>query len=46
MPVSNSGLSKAQALFGGNYAKLREVKQKYDPEMIFSRWFAIPPATA
>ncbi|KAG8954895.1 hypothetical protein FRC04_010379 [Tulasnella sp. 424] len=31
-------------LFGPNYARLQEVKRKYDPDMVFNRWFAIRPA--
>ncbi|KAG8894996.1 hypothetical protein FRC00_008165, partial [Tulasnella sp. 408] len=34
----------ARKLFGSNYARLQQVKQKYDPEMVFDRWFAIRPA--
>lgn len=34
----------AKKLFGPNYTRLQEVKRKYDPDMIFDRWFAIRPA--
>ncbi|KIO33767.1 hypothetical protein M407DRAFT_17377 [Tulasnella calospora MUT 4182] len=33
----------ARKLFGPNYARLQEVKRKYDPEIVFDRWFAIRP---
>ena len=35
---------KAQALFGTNYPRLQQLKKKYDPEMLFSKWFVIQPA--
>ncbi|KAG9041018.1 hypothetical protein FS837_012815 [Tulasnella sp. UAMH 9824] len=34
----------ARKIFGPNYSRLQEVKRKYDPEMVFDRWFAIRPA--
>ncbi|KAG8978686.1 hypothetical protein FRC05_009958 [Tulasnella sp. 425] len=34
----------ARKLFGPNYARLQEVKRKYDPDVVFDRWFAIRPA--
>jgi len=33
-----------ETLFGNNYSKLQEIKKKYDPDNIFSKWFAITPA--
>ncbi|KAG8915214.1 hypothetical protein FRC01_003745 [Tulasnella sp. 417] len=33
----------ARKLFGPNYPRLQEVKKKYDPEMVFDRWFNIRP---
>jgi hypothetical protein len=36
--------NKAQAIFAENYPKLQILKKKYDPENIFSKWFAITPA--
>ncbi|KAA1469078.1 FAD-binding domain-containing protein [Dentipellis sp. KUC8613] len=38
--------SKSEALFGGNLQRLAELKRKYDPEMVFSKWFTISPAVA
>lgn len=35
---------KAQALFGTNYPRLQELKKKYDPELLFAKWFVIQPA--
>lgn len=40
----SSGTEKARDMFGENWGKLRELKRKYDPEYIFSRWYPIPPA--
>jgi hypothetical protein len=34
----------AKDLFGENYPKLQQIKKKYDPEVIFNKWFAITPA--
>jgi FAD/FMN-containing dehydrogenase len=35
---------KASEAFGENYERLREIKKKWDPEMRFNKWLAIPPA--
>ncbi|KAI0370173.1 FAD-binding domain-containing protein [Pilatotrama ljubarskyi] len=35
---------KAKLLFGSNYPKLQQVKRKYDPEVVFKKWFPIVPA--
>lgn len=35
----------ARKVFGSNYPRLQEIKKKYDPKMVFNRWFAIQPAT-
>ncbi|KAI0316002.1 hypothetical protein OF83DRAFT_1173277 [Amylostereum chailletii] len=34
---------KTKALFGDHHAKLRTLKQKYDPDIVFNKWFAIKP---
>ncbi|KAG8950786.1 hypothetical protein FRC00_007558 [Tulasnella sp. 408] len=34
----------ARKLFGANYARLQEVKKKYDPDVVFDRWFTVRPA--
>ncbi|TGO63687.1 hypothetical protein BCON_0011g00270 [Botryotinia convoluta] len=39
-----SGTERTQDMFGQNYARLREIKRKYDPEFIFNKWYPIPPA--
>ena len=36
--------NKAKALFGANYERLQELKQRYDPENVFNKWFAITPS--
>jgi hypothetical protein len=33
-----------RALFGDHYPRLRELKKRFDPELVFSRWNAIAPA--
>lgn len=40
-PVSD----KAPVLFGANYPRLQSLKKQYDPEMLFSKWFPIRPAS-
>ncbi|KAI0063172.1 FAD-binding domain-containing protein [Artomyces pyxidatus] len=36
---------QTEVLFGSGHARLREIKKKYDPDMVFAKWFAIRPAT-
>ena len=45
VPVSKdvAPTSRAEALFGENYPRLQKIKNKYDPEGIFSRWYGIKP---
>ncbi|KDQ19114.1 hypothetical protein BOTBODRAFT_127006 [Botryobasidium botryosum FD-172 SS1] len=38
------GGDRTRAMFGSNYDKLRIIKKKYDPEMVFHKWFPITPA--
>ncbi|THV05381.1 FAD-binding domain-containing protein [Dendrothele bispora CBS 962.96] len=35
---------KAQLVFGQNYPRLQQIKKKYDPTLIFCKWFPIKPA--
>jgi len=47
MDVSDSDKSPpllSSTVFGDNYLKLQEIKKKYDPNNMFSKWFAITPA--
>ena len=37
--------SNVEENFGSNYKRLQEVKRKYDPELVFNKWFAITPAS-
>ena len=36
--------AKARAAFGEAYPKLQQIKKKYDPELVFNRWYPIIPA--
>ncbi|TDL18745.1 FAD-binding domain-containing protein [Rickenella mellea] len=35
---------KTKRLFGANLPRLQEIKAKYDPDMVFHKWFPIQPA--
>ncbi|TDL29770.1 FAD-binding domain-containing protein [Rickenella mellea] len=37
-------LDRKLRVFGNNYPRLQQIKKKYDPEMLFRRWWAITPA--
>jgi hypothetical protein len=39
-PLKNN----AEVLFGDNYPRLQEIKKRYDPDNVFSKWFSIAPA--
>jgi FAD/FMN-containing dehydrogenase len=36
--------SATKAQFGDNYERLQMLKQKFDPELIFNKWYPIVPA--
>lgn len=38
------GIDKSHKFFGEHYPKLQAIKKKYDPDMIFNKWFVITPA--
>ena len=37
-------VSRTEKLYGDHYPKLQAIKKKYDPEMVFHKWFTITPA--
>lgn len=37
---------KSLALFGEHYPRLREIKRKWDPELVWNKWYVVLPATA
>ena len=47
MPESDvvTGGDKVKKLFGSNYPRLQTIKAKYDPNLVFNKWFPITPAT-
>ncbi|KAI0751466.1 FAD-binding domain-containing protein [Daedaleopsis nitida] len=36
--------AKADVNFGVNYKRLQEIKKKYDPELVFNKWFVVQPS--
>lgn len=42
--VQNETDDYARRAFGPNYPRLQEVKRKYDPDVVFNKWFCIRPA--
>ncbi|KAG8948845.1 hypothetical protein FRC03_000549 [Tulasnella sp. 419] len=40
--ITNEDYSRS--IFGPNYPRLQQIKKKYDPTMVFNKWFAIRPA--
>ncbi|KAH9894367.1 FAD-binding domain-containing protein [Cubamyces lactineus] len=37
-------VDKAKLIFRTNYPRLQQIKKKYDPDMVFNKWFVITPA--
>ena len=45
LPTEGSApIDKSELNFGSNYKRLQEIKKKYDPELVFHKWFVITPA--
>lgn len=40
----SSGGEKIKNVFGSNLGRLSELKKKYDPNMVFNKWYPISPA--
>ncbi|CZR63147.1 uncharacterized protein PAC_13044 [Phialocephala subalpina] len=40
------GSEKVADMFGDNFERLRQVKRKYDPGLVFNKWYPISPAEA
>ncbi|KAH6705421.1 hypothetical protein BKA61DRAFT_617576 [Leptodontidium sp. MPI-SDFR-AT-0119] len=43
-PNFATGKEKTEVVFQGNTARLRELKEKYDPGFVFRKWYLIEPA--
>jgi hypothetical protein len=43
VPESVTSEDRARSLFGDNYARLQEIKGRYDPDVLFSKWFVVLP---
>jgi hypothetical protein len=43
--ISDSGEdNNTKLVFAENYPRLQKIKRKYDPDLIFNKWFPITPA--
>ena len=42
--ISAGGEEKAKSVFGPNLPRLQALKQKYDSEVMWNKWFPIMPA--
>ena len=42
--TNGTSRSKAECLYGPNYQRMQQIKKKYDPEIVFDKWFVITPA--
>jgi len=40
---AGDGVERKQ-IFGDNYGRLRKLKKKYDPDMVFHKWYPVVPA--
>ena len=39
----SSGTEKIESVFGSNLPRLRELKKKYDPDLLWNKWYPITP---
>ncbi|KAG8860903.1 hypothetical protein FRB96_003638 [Tulasnella sp. 330] len=43
LSADNTTDGNARRAFGTNYPRLQQLKRKYDPDMVFNKWFCIKP---
>ncbi|GJE88785.1 FAD-binding oxidoreductase [Phanerochaete sordida] len=43
-PERADRFARARALFGANYPRMQRLKRRYDPEIIFDKWFVVEPS--
>ncbi|KAG8860922.1 hypothetical protein FRB96_003657 [Tulasnella sp. 330] len=44
LAADNTTDANARRAYGTNYPRLQQLKRKYDPEMVFNKWFCIRPS--
>jgi len=44
LPSGREPIDRARSYFHDNYPRLQAVKKKYDPEILFNKWFVVTPA--
>ena len=43
-PNVSSGVEKSKSVFGSNLGRLQQIKKKYDPDLMWDKWYPIEPA--
>ena len=41
MSEGTAKVNRAKDLFRENYPRMQEIKRKYDPDMMFNKWFTV-----
>jgi len=44
MDEDATAIDRAKGMFGENYARMQDVKKKYDKNVLFNKWFPITPS--
>lgn len=44
LPTGKEPIDRVRTYFDINYPRLQQIKKKYDPDLLFNKWFVITPA--